>query len=115
MYLSQIPLIVLNRALPRRRLNPGDLKAVVEKYLICLLDPVRKAFEAPELKKIATEAYPPPVKAKVVKGNKITEVEEVSLVQDEELVSEGLNLRIDLGEDKSPAFISFYCQYLLCP
>merc|ERR1712060_110690 len=37
-----------------------------------------KAFEAPELKKLALEAYPPPAKVKAVKGNKPVEPEEVA-------------------------------------
>lgn len=31
------------------KLHPGDLKASVEKYINRLLDPIRKAFETPEL------------------------------------------------------------------
>lgn len=31
------------------KLHPGDLKATVEKYINRLLDPIRKAFENPEL------------------------------------------------------------------
>jgi len=68
----------LEQSFAKEEIHPGDLKAAVEKYLNRLLDPVRKAFEAPELKKLAMEAYPPPVKAKVVKGNKPAEVEEVA-------------------------------------
>merc|ERR1711892_1195572 len=68
----------LEQSFAKEEIHPGDLKAAVEKYLNRLLDPVRKAFEAPELKKLAMAAYPPPVKAKVVKGNKPAEVEEVA-------------------------------------
>merc|ERR1719295_2019140 len=42
----------------------GDLKNAVEKYLNQLLDPVRKKFETPELKKLTAAAYPPPAKVK---------------------------------------------------
>ncbi len=46
------------------KVHPGDLKSAVEKYLNRLLDPVRKYFETPELKKLVAKAYPPPAKAK---------------------------------------------------
>jgi len=68
----------LEQSFAKEDIHPGDLKAAVEKYLNRLLDPVRKAFEAPELKKLALEAYPPPAKAKVVKGNKPVEPEEIA-------------------------------------
>merc|ERR1712013_85297 len=68
----------LEQSFAKEDIHPGDLKAAVEKYLNRLLDPVRKAFEAPELKKLALEAYPPPAKARVVKGNKPVEPEEIA-------------------------------------
>ena len=46
------------------QVHPGDLKSAVEKYLNQLLDPVRKKFETPELKKLTAAAYPPPAKVK---------------------------------------------------
>nr|XP_016924426.2 tyrosine--tRNA ligase, cytoplasmic [Drosophila suzukii] len=46
------------------KLHPGDLKATVEKYINRLLDPIRKAFEKPELQKLSAAAYPPPAKVK---------------------------------------------------
>jgi tyrosyl-tRNA synthetase len=36
----------------------------VEKYLNGLLDPVRKTFDTPEMKKLTSSAYPPPAKVK---------------------------------------------------
>ena len=36
----------------------------MEKYLNQLLEPVRKKFETPELKKLTAAAYPPPSKVK---------------------------------------------------
>eukprot|EP00092_Neocalanus_flemingeri_P008648 GFUD01009317.1.p1 GENE.GFUD01009317.1~~GFUD01009317.1.p1 ORF type:complete len:630 (+),score=190.37 GFUD01009317.1:56-1891(+) len=68
----------LEQSFAKEEIHPGDLKSAVEKYLNGLLDPVRKIFESPELKKLSLAAYPPPVKAKVVKGNKPAEVEEVA-------------------------------------
>jgi len=37
------------------KLHPGDLKATVEKYINRLLDPIRKAFEKPELQYVIYE------------------------------------------------------------
>lgn len=45
-------------------IHPGDLKASVERYLNRMLDPIRKKFEEPELKKLVAKAYPPPAKIK---------------------------------------------------
>lgn len=52
------------------KVHPGDLKSAVEKYLNRLLDPVRKYFETPELKKLVAKAYPPPAKAAPSGGKK---------------------------------------------
>ncbi|KAI4817465.1 hypothetical protein KUCAC02_010865 [Chaenocephalus aceratus] len=38
--------------------HPGDLKASVEASLNQLLDPIRKKFESPELRKLSNTAYP---------------------------------------------------------
>ena len=54
----------LEAAFAKQELHPGDLKASVEKYLNGLLEPVRKTFETPELKKLVNSAYPPPAKVK---------------------------------------------------
>jgi tyrosyl-tRNA synthetase len=45
-------------------LHPSDLKGGVEKYLNELLEPIRKEFEDPELKKLTSQAYPPAEKEK---------------------------------------------------
>jgi len=69
----------LEQAFGKEDVHPGDLKAAVEKYLNRLMDPIRKIFESPALKKLTAEAYPPPAKAKVVKGNKpVAESDEVA-------------------------------------
>ncbi|XP_065358916.1 tyrosine--tRNA ligase, cytoplasmic [Calliphora vicina] len=47
-----------------QKLHPADLKASVEKYINKLLEPIRKAFETPELQKLSAAAYPPPAKIK---------------------------------------------------
>ncbi len=54
----------LEEAFAKEQLHPADLKASVERYLNRLLDPVRKTFETPEMKKLIAAAYPPPVKVK---------------------------------------------------
>lgn len=44
--------------------HPGDLKASVEVALNKLLEPIRKKFEMPELRKLTNSAYPDPSKNK---------------------------------------------------
>uniref|UniRef100_A0A8C5D1E3 Tyrosine--tRNA ligase n=1 Tax=Gadus morhua TaxID=8049 RepID=A0A8C5D1E3_GADMO len=44
--------------------HPGDLKASMEVALNKLLDPIRKKFETPELRKLANTAYPDPSKTR---------------------------------------------------
>uniref|UniRef100_A0AAQ4R9S4 Tyrosine--tRNA ligase n=1 Tax=Gasterosteus aculeatus aculeatus TaxID=481459 RepID=A0AAQ4R9S4_GASAC len=51
--------------------HPGDLKASVEVVLNQLLEPIRKKFESPELRKLTNTAYPDPSKTKgAAKGAK---------------------------------------------
>eukprot|EP00050_Salpingoeca_kvevrii_P006965 m.292928 g.292928 ORF g.292928 m.292928 type:complete len:567 (-) comp12698_c0_seq1:193-1893(-) len=45
-------------------IHPSDLKTAVIKYLVKLLEPVRKRFETPELQALAEAAYPSATKAK---------------------------------------------------
>ena len=72
----------------KEEIHPGDIKSVVEKYINRLLEPVRKIFESPELKKLTAAAYPPPPKVKAAKGgNK-------PVVSDEEVVPYRLDIRI---------------------
>ena len=54
----------LEQSFAKEEVHPGDLKSAVEKYLNQLLEPVRKKFESPELKKLTQQAYPPPAKVK---------------------------------------------------
>ncbi|XP_046393086.1 tyrosine--tRNA ligase, cytoplasmic [Ischnura elegans] len=54
----------LEEAFAKEQLHPADLKASVEIQLNKLLDPIRKTFETPELKKLVSSAYPPPSKQK---------------------------------------------------
>ena len=52
----------LETAFAAQEIHPGDLKATVERHLNRLLEPIRKEFDAPELKTLAQRAYPPPSK-----------------------------------------------------
>ncbi|GAB0094615.1 Tyrosine--tRNA ligase [Sergentomyia squamirostris] len=54
----------LEVAFAKEEVHPGDLKEAVERYINRLLDPIRKAFDTPELKKLAEAAYPQPGKVK---------------------------------------------------
>merc|ERR1712168_1460818 len=54
----------LEEAFAKEEVHPGDLKSAVEKYLNQLLEPVRRKFETPEMKKLIATAYPPPAKVK---------------------------------------------------
>merc|ERR1711988_1009060 len=63
-------------AFGKEEIHPGDLKSAVETYLNRLMDPVRKIFESPELKKLTERAYPPPAKEK--KGGNKAAPEEVA-------------------------------------
>merc|ERR1719266_232992 len=64
----------LEAAFGKEEIHPGDLKSSVETYLNRLMDPVRKIFESPELKKLTERVYPPPVKEKKG-GNKAAPAE----------------------------------------
>lgn len=54
----------LELAFSKEEVHPGDLKAAVESYINKLLEPIRKKFEEPALKKLTEKAYPPPSKQK---------------------------------------------------
>ncbi|XP_064613085.1 tyrosine--tRNA ligase, cytoplasmic-like [Liolophura sinensis] len=66
----------LEQAFAKEELHPGDLKSAVEFYLNNLLDPIRKEFETPELKKLTSQAYPV-VKTKGPKGEDGAASEEI--------------------------------------
>ena len=72
----------------KEEIHPGDIKSVVEKYINRLLEPVRKIFESPELKKLTAAAYPPPPKVKAAKGGNNP------VVSDEEVAPYWLDIRI---------------------
>uniref|UniRef100_A0AAZ3S1I4 Tyrosine--tRNA ligase n=1 Tax=Oncorhynchus tshawytscha TaxID=74940 RepID=A0AAZ3S1I4_ONCTS len=69
-------------------IHPGDLKAGVEVALNKLLDPIRKKFESPELRKLSSTAYPDPSKNKGAgKGNP-------KVAEEDELVPSRLDIRV---------------------
>ncbi|XP_014676639.1 PREDICTED: tyrosine--tRNA ligase, cytoplasmic-like [Priapulus caudatus] len=47
----------------KEAVHPGDLKTAVEAGLNALLEPVRRHFDTPEMKKLVAAAYPPPAKS----------------------------------------------------
>ncbi|ORY02523.1 tyrosyl-tRNA synthetase [Basidiobolus meristosporus CBS 931.73] len=53
-----------------KEIHPGDLKKSVIEVLNRMLDPIRKVFEDPELRKLADLAYPAPVAPVKVKKEK---------------------------------------------
>jgi len=61
----------LENAFAKEEIHPGDLKSAVERYMNDLLEPVRKKFETPEMKKLINGAYPPPSKVKPGKGGAV--------------------------------------------
>ncbi|XP_028452408.1 tyrosine--tRNA ligase, cytoplasmic isoform X1 [Perca flavescens] len=61
----------LEKDFAQELVHPGDLKASVEVALNQLLEPIRKKFESPELRKLSNTAYPNPSKTKgAAKGAK---------------------------------------------
>ncbi|XP_023026097.2 tyrosyl-tRNA synthetase [Leptinotarsa decemlineata] len=48
----------LEQSFAKEEVHPGDLKVAVESYINRLLEPIRKEFEKPELKKLVQTAYP---------------------------------------------------------
>lgn len=52
----------LENAFAKEEVHPADLKIGAELYINKLLEPIRKVFENPELKKLSEKAYPPPSK-----------------------------------------------------
>ncbi|XP_076241793.1 tyrosyl-tRNA synthetase isoform X1 [Calliopsis andreniformis] len=100
----------LETAFAKEEIHPGDLKNSVEIYINKLLDPIRKEFEAnPKLKSLASKAYPPPQKQKVVEeltparlDIRVGKIVEVSKHPDaDSLYVE----KIDLGESNGPRTI----------
>lgn len=89
------------------QIHPGDLKASVELALNKLMDPIRKKFETPELRKLTTSAYPEPSKNKGgAKGNP------KQTADDEEVVPSRLDIRVGkvVSVEKHPDADSLYLE-----
>uniref|UniRef100_A0A673ZZZ4 Tyrosyl-tRNA synthetase 1 n=1 Tax=Salmo trutta TaxID=8032 RepID=A0A673ZZZ4_SALTR len=84
-------------------IHPGDLKAGVEVALNKLLDPIRKKFESPELRKLSNTAYPDPSKNR--KGNP-------KVAEEDELVPSRLDIRVGkvISVEKHPDADSLYLE-----
>ncbi|XP_059166403.1 tyrosine--tRNA ligase, cytoplasmic-like [Physella acuta] len=78
----------LEQAFAKEEVHPGDLKNAVEKYLNELLDPIRREFESPELKKLTAQAYP------VAKKNAGSKPSQNTAAGGDDLVPSRLDLRI---------------------
>ncbi|CAL8297727.1 unnamed protein product [Lota lota] len=88
--------------------HPGDLKASIEVALNKLLDPIRKKFETPELRKLANTAYPDPSKNKAAgKGAKPSAAGEEG-----ELAPSRLDIRVGkvISVQKHPDADSLYLE-----
>uniref|UniRef100_A0A673KQ62 Tyrosine--tRNA ligase n=1 Tax=Sinocyclocheilus rhinocerous TaxID=307959 RepID=A0A673KQ62_9TELE len=80
----------VERDFAAEQIHPGDLKASVELALNKLLDPIRKKFEMPALKKLTASAYPEPSKNKGgAKGNPKQTADE------EEVIPSRLDIRVE--------------------
>uniref|UniRef100_A0A4W4G7B1 Tyrosine--tRNA ligase n=1 Tax=Electrophorus electricus TaxID=8005 RepID=A0A4W4G7B1_ELEEL len=87
-------------------IHPGDLKASVEVALNKLLDPIRKKFDTPELRKLTSSAYPNLSKNKSAsKGNPQNKLEE-------EIIPSRLDLRVGkiVSVQKHPDADSLYLE-----
>ncbi|XP_028819303.1 tyrosine--tRNA ligase, cytoplasmic isoform X2 [Denticeps clupeoides] len=87
-------------------IHPGDLKASVETDLNRLLDPIRKKFQSPELRKLTNTAYPSASKNKALpKGSK-------NPAEDEEVIPSRLDIRVGrvISVEKHPDADSLYLE-----
>ncbi|XKL61834.1 hypothetical protein PGB90_001667 [Kerria lacca] len=84
----------LENCFAEQKLHPADLKSAVEFYINRLLDPIRKIFEDPELKKLAADAYPS-TKKQILFG--LSDLD----ITDDELSPHRLDIRIGRVVDVS--------------
>uniref|UniRef100_A0A8C1SCX9 Tyrosine--tRNA ligase n=1 Tax=Cyprinus carpio TaxID=7962 RepID=A0A8C1SCX9_CYPCA len=92
----------VERDFAAEQIHPGDLKASVELALNKLLDPIRKKFETPELKKLTASAYP----EKEELGNPKQTADE------EEVIPSRLDIRVGkvISVEKHPDADSLYLE-----
>ncbi|KAK6474304.1 tyrosine--tRNA ligase [Huso huso] len=86
--------------------HPGDLKNSVEAALNKLMDPIRKKFESPELRKLTNAAYPAQSKQKA------TAKENPKNAEEDEMVPSRLDLRVGkvVSVEKHPEADSLYLE-----
>ncbi|RXM92516.1 Tyrosine--tRNA ligase, cytoplasmic [Acipenser ruthenus] len=87
-------------------LHSGDLKNSVEAALNKLMDPIRKKFESPELRKLTNAAYPAQSKPKAAaKGNPKN-------AEEDEMVPSRLDIRVGkvVSVEKHPEADSLYLE-----
>ncbi|KAB5530877.1 hypothetical protein PHYPO_G00134430 [Pangasianodon hypophthalmus] len=87
------------------QIHPGDLKASVEVALNKLLDPIRKKFETPELKKLSSSAYPS-------KNKTAAKVNPKKAEEEDEIIPSRLDLRVGkiVGVEKHPDADTLYLE-----
>ncbi|XP_026202630.1 tyrosine--tRNA ligase, cytoplasmic [Anabas testudineus] len=93
-------------------IHPGDLKASVEVALNQLLQPIRKKFELPELRKLTSLAYPDPSKTKTGGKGAKTGGGGGGGGEDDELVPSRLDIRVGkiVSVEKHPDADSLYLE-----
>ncbi|TSK31415.1 Sodium-dependent lysophosphatidylcholine symporter 1-B [Bagarius yarrelli] len=87
------------------QIHPGDLKGSVEVALNKLLDPIRKKFERPELKKLTSLAYPSKSKA-------AGKVNSKKIEEEDKIIPSRLDLRVGkiISVEKHPDADSLYLE-----
>ncbi|XP_046814747.1 tyrosine--tRNA ligase, cytoplasmic isoform X1 [Vespa crabro] len=100
----------LETAFAKEEIHPGDLKSAAEVYINKLLDPIRKEFDGnSKLKSLASKAYPPPQKQKVVDEIVPSRLDiRVGKIVDVKKHPDADSLyveKIDLGENNGPRTI----------
>uniref|UniRef100_A0A8C6SMH3 Tyrosine--tRNA ligase, cytoplasmic n=1 Tax=Neogobius melanostomus TaxID=47308 RepID=A0A8C6SMH3_9GOBI len=87
--------------------HPGDLKASVEVALNKLMEPIRKKFEMPELRKLTNSAYPDPSK-----NRKGTKAGGGGVAEDDQLAPSRLDIRVGkvVSVEKHPDADSLYLE-----
>ncbi|KAK2172722.1 hypothetical protein NP493_931g00074 [Ridgeia piscesae] len=112
----------LEKAFEDKLVHPGDLKPAVAKCLNILLEPVRRKFDTPEMKKLVSQAYPPPSKKKGPKGGAAGGESELSpsmldlrvgRINDVKVHAEASALyvqEVNLGEEKPRTVVSGLAQ-----
>ncbi|XP_022104423.1 tyrosine--tRNA ligase, cytoplasmic-like [Acanthaster planci] len=98
----------LEQAFAKEEIHPGDLKAAVVRELNHLMEPIRKAFETPELKKLTNAAYPPASKKK--QGGKQGQ----GATADDEIIPSRLDLRVGkvISAEMHPDAESLYVEQI---